>query len=113
MFKKSQQARRKASSQKPASSGNNDNSKLIAAKLEEGDIKGAVRLAASDDTFLPPTFENKTLLDAKHPPAPADKLHPHLTTVFNFKLASLKSGEWSCLLTQVVLVDRRASDHNT
>ena len=44
---------------------------------------------------------------------PQTKLHPHLTTVFNFKLVSLKSGERSCLLTQVVLVDRRASDHNT
>ena len=63
-------------SQKPASSGNNDNSKLIAAKLDDGDIKGAVKLAANDDTFLPPTLENKTLLDAKLPPAPADKATP-------------------------------------
>ena len=46
------------------------------ASVSEGDNKGAVRLAAGDDTFLPPTLENKTLLDAKHPPAPADKATP-------------------------------------
>ena len=46
------------------------------ASVSEGDIKGAVRLAAGDDTFLPPTLESKTLLDAKHPTAPADKATP-------------------------------------
>ena len=92
-------------SQKPASSGNNDNSKLIAAKLDEGDIKGAVRLAANDYTFLPPTLENKTLLDAKHTPAPADRA----TTPSN-----------DCVQLQIsqsevkrAVMSFNASDHNT
>jgi len=44
----------------------------VEAKLADGDVTGAVRLASSNDTLAP--FDGKTLsgLWSKHPPSPPD-----------------------------------------
>ena len=50
--------------------------KRVTSKLEEGDFRGAVRLASSDDRLAPftqPTFE---ALQAKHPPPHPDTIIP-------------------------------------
>jgi len=46
----------------------NNTSALISEKLEEGDVRGAIRLASSDDSMAP--HDEKTLaeLRLKHPP---------------------------------------------
>lgn len=48
----------------------------VACKLEEGDFRGAVRIAASDDSFS--TIDDKTFdkLQQKHPPAYPDSSIP-------------------------------------
>ena len=40
----------------------------VAAKLEEGDIKGAIRLASSEDTIAGPNPGTLSALKEKHPP---------------------------------------------
>ena len=40
----------------------------ISDKISEGNIKGAVRLASSDCTFIPPNTETIQILRCKHPP---------------------------------------------
>ena len=40
---------------------------LVAAKISVGDVKGAVRLASSDDSVLNPSQEIKSKLELKHP----------------------------------------------
>ena len=40
----------------------------VAAKLEEGDFRGAVRIASSDESFAPDTSITLDLLRDKHPP---------------------------------------------
>ena len=44
----------------------------VEAKLSDGDVTGAVRLASSNDTLAP--FDDETLsgLQSKHPPTPPD-----------------------------------------
>ena len=44
-------------------------SKRISSKLEEGDYKGAVRLAYSEDTFAEPSLDTIEALKAKHSPS--------------------------------------------
>ena len=43
------------------------------AKLEEGDVKGAIRLLSSRDTLAPATQATLTSLQALHPSAPLDR----------------------------------------
>jgi len=42
-------------------------SQMIGKKLDEGDVRGAVRLAASDDSFEPISMEVLNILQSKHP----------------------------------------------
>lgn len=50
-----------------------DNSiRLAAQKLEEGDVRGAVRLLASDSVIAENTSETMRLLKEKHPPPPGN-----------------------------------------
>ena len=44
----------------------------VSSKIEEGDYKGAIRLACSQDTFATPSDETVEALRCKHPAA-----HPH------------------------------------
>jgi len=47
--------------------------KLISSKIDDGDVKGAVRLASSDDSIAPPNSDTIATLQLKHPPKPADR----------------------------------------
>ncbi len=51
----------------------------ISEKLEEGDIRGAIRLAASDDTMAPHDERTLTALRAKHPPRAVSSSGPVTT----------------------------------
>ena len=51
-------------------------SKRVAAKIADCDIKGAVRIIASDDSFAGFAEEVSMALQAKHPPAPVDLALP-------------------------------------
>ena len=46
------------------------------AKLQEGDIRGAVRCLCSDETLAPSTAATHQALLAKHPSRPADRRAP-------------------------------------
>ena len=55
---------------------------LVASKLEEGDFKGAVRLACSEDSVV---GQNSSTLDAlrqKHPPPHPDTQMPSIPEEF-------------------------------
>ena len=53
-------------------------SRRVAAKIEEGDFRGAIRLAASDETLADFSDETYAALCAKHPPAhPDSQIPPH------------------------------------
>ena len=63
--------------QRRKSDGKNSDSKLsavVSRKLDEGDVRGAVRLVSSSDTIAP--FDEATLLKLrqKHPPRPNDRM---------------------------------------
>ena len=63
--------------QKRNSNGKNSNSRLaaiVSRKLDEADVRGAVRLVSSSDTIAP--FDKATLLklQQKHPPRPDDRM---------------------------------------
>jgi hypothetical protein len=47
--------------------------KAVSSKLEEGNIKAAVRLVCSEDKPAPNTAETLSALKKKHPPAPPDR----------------------------------------
>ena len=47
-------------------------SKRISSKLEEGDYKGAVRLACSEDTFAEPSLGHDRNTEGKNIPPPSD-----------------------------------------
>ena len=54
----------------------------IIAKLEDGNVRGAVRLLCSDDRPAPFSQESFIKLQAKHPSAPSDRIpvpNPHAT----------------------------------
>ena len=53
--------------------------KLVAAKINDGDVKGAVRLACSDDVLAPHTQSTLETLRAKHPPLHPDSSFPVAT----------------------------------
>ena len=46
---------------------------MASAKLEDGDVKGAVRLLCSDDKFAVPDHSTLAALSRLHPAAPADR----------------------------------------
>ena len=46
--------------------------KLISAKLDKGNVRGGIRLAASDDTVAPSDNETYEKLQTKHPPRVAN-----------------------------------------
>ena len=46
---------------------------MASAKLEDGDVKGAVRLLCSDDRLATPDASTFKELSGLHPPAPADR----------------------------------------
>lgn len=48
----------------------NDTSKKIEAKLADGDVRGAIRLACSEDTIAPNDEGTLSALLIKHPPHP-------------------------------------------
>ena len=47
--------------------------KRAAAKLEEGNVKGAIRLLCSNNTIASPNLDSFTKLSALHPPVPEDR----------------------------------------
>jgi hypothetical protein len=72
-------------SHKPAGikkrSTSSDVAALVSSKLEEGDIRGAIRLAASDDTMAPFDDVTAVALRDKHP-ARSPSVVPLVTAVF-------------------------------
>ena len=50
--------------------------KRIEAKCNDGDIRAALRLLTSDDTFSPPSADTVAALQAKHPAAPLGQTLP-------------------------------------
>jgi hypothetical protein len=50
------------------------------AKLQEGDIKGAVRCLTSEETLAPSTAATLQALHAKHPPCPPNRRAPPVTS---------------------------------
>jgi len=50
--------------------------KLIARKLSNSDIKGAIRILSSDDSILPFTDDTMSQLRSKHPPSHPDSCFP-------------------------------------
>jgi hypothetical protein len=57
----------------------------VAAKLEEGDFRGAVRIASSDESFAPINDDTLRRLEAKHPQTHPDcsipASHPSLSNI--------------------------------
>ena len=49
---------------------------LVASKMAAADVKGAVRIASSDDSVLKPSPEIKKKLEEKHPKPPEDTSMP-------------------------------------
>ena len=50
----------------------------VSSKLEEGNYRGAVRLAYSEDIIADPSSETLQALKAKHPPQPSNSNMPAL-----------------------------------
>ena len=48
-------------------------SSKVSAKLDEKDVRGALRLCCSDDTIAPFTDDTAVLLASRHPPRPCDR----------------------------------------
>ena len=49
---------------------------LVTSKISAGDVKGALRLASSDNSVLIPSQELKSKLEKKHPKPPNDTKIP-------------------------------------
>jgi len=58
---------------KPAKTFDETVARMASAKLEDGDIKGAVRLLCSDDRLAIPDVLTFVELERLHPPAPTDR----------------------------------------
>ena len=66
----------------PAGAGKPDDDairKQIDLKFQDGDISGAVRLLASEDTIAPANEETLAALKQKHPSPPRDLVFPDMT----------------------------------
>ena len=66
--------------------------KQVSSKLEEGDVRGAVRIACSEDTLAELNEETLSALRAKHPPQPPGSCFP-LAPAANTSLPFLAEGE--------------------
>ena len=75
------------STKRPILPPKNDNGKLIQGKLDEGDICGAVRLAASDDTLTRPSEEFLHKLQSKHPASPENRRAAPATEVTQLQIS--------------------------
>ena len=53
--------------------GDESAARRASVKLEDGDIKGAMRLLSSSETLAPPTKETFDSLAILHPPRPGDR----------------------------------------
>jgi len=55
---------------------------MISSKLEEGDIRSAIRLAASDDTMAPSPYDDVTVAAqrTKHPARATSETQPPTPT---------------------------------
>ena len=69
--------------------GNRDNLAVrVSAKLEEGDFKGAVRLASSDDTVADSNSHTSSLT-SKHPPLHPNSIIPPPSDLSEFNATSV------------------------
>ena len=66
----------RSSGRRRQSDGDEKVANRASAKLEEGDIKGALRLLASNDALAPQSKETYDSLLALHPPCPVDRRLP-------------------------------------
>jgi len=66
-------SRTPASRTKPTKTNDDTIAAIASAKLEDGDVKGAVRLLCSDDRLAVPDDTTFAELRRLHPPAPADR----------------------------------------
>ncbi len=57
----------------------------MSVKLEEGDFRGAVRLASSDDTLAPMSEETYQALLERHPSPHANSVIPPMDEEWNSK----------------------------
>ena len=64
----------------------------VSSKLEDGDVRGAIRLAASDDTSAPFTDATVEELKLKHPPRAAN------TQLFSAANATMQSTQPNSLM---------------
>ena len=68
----------------------------VSAKIEEGDFRGAIRLASSDDTLADVSDETYNALCAKHPP-------PHLDSHIPPNPSECVADEWEVSCAEVDL----------
>ena len=68
---------------------------LMSSKLEDGEVRGAIRLAASDDTLAPFTDATVEELKLKHPPRAAN------TQLFFAANATTQSTQLNSLMSKV------------
>ena len=68
----------KSSKAKPSKNHMDYLASRVSSKLEEGDYRGAVRLACSEDVIADPSEETLHILRSKHPPSPPDSAIPVL-----------------------------------
>ena len=64
----------------------------MSSKLEEGDVRGAIRIACSEDTLAELNEETLSALRAKHPPQSPGSCFP-LAPAANTSLPFLEEGE--------------------
>lgn len=65
----------------------------VSAKLEEGDFKGAVRLASSDDTLAPMNEATYQALLERHPPPHPNSVIPPIDEAMSSNAISVDEGE--------------------
>jgi len=58
-----------------------ETARLASVKSSDGDVHGAIRMLASDDSYVVPSIQALDVLRSKHPPAPPDRRPvPQVTT---------------------------------
>ena len=72
---------------------------LISLKLEEGDFRGAIRLACSEDSIAPSTEETYSALVAIHPQSHPHSSYPPAPSVSDYLSISIAPG----LVAQAIL----------
>lgn len=82
----------------------------VSSKLEDGDIRGAIRLAASDDILAPFDDVTAEVLRSKHPHRaiiflPTRRQHrPTIPVCYYCKPTSLRPSNHSCLVQPAALM---------